>query len=564
MNNRWLPAIAKRQDLLLISAAFILILIAFVPRLWLLQTRFFDRDELEHLHTAWLSFEGYLIYRDFFQNHTPLLYFFLAPLFKFFDVARNVDDAFALMFIARRLMWLLAGSILALTYYLGRYWRDWRIGLAGSVLLAHTIMFLEKTLEIRPDVISVTCWMGSLVLLVRGVQADMADARRTRWSFAFSGFLLGMAIMATQKALFAGMGLAVTMSWYLLDPRSHGSFKTRLTNVLLQVTGVSVPILSVVGYFAVRGGLEEFIYFNWILNVGWKIHFSPARYLQQLFAQNRFFVGLSIIGVLSITLKMFSRSAFRRGDYVVALNGIGLFAGLFIISVPHRQYYLMFLPLMALYAATAMVDMIEFLAERWKQSMLRNDLGLVILNVILWAIVATVIAWGLPVNPRAPMRLRFTFLIGTLGIAVAVIHVLYGLRTTALAILLIVASIYPLKQLHGAFYSLSNEAQIRNIRSVLENTSPREKVMDGQEGVGVFRPHAYFYWLLDPNIRVILSVEEKQKLLAALHRGEIAPKLINFDHALQDLSPEITKFFEENYESVYVGRIRVRKTNNVP
>ncbi len=59
--------------------------------------------------------------------------------------------------------------------------------------------------------------------------------------------------------------------------------------------------------------------------------------------------------------------------------------------------------------------------------------------------------------------------------------------------------------------------------------------------------------MLDPNIRLILSFEEKQKLLAALHRGEIAPKAINLDHALQDLTQEITKFFEENYESVHVA-----------
>lgn len=74
MHKNCLSAISKHQNLLLIIAGLTLILIAFLPRLWLLQTRFFDRDELEHLHTAWLSFEGYLVYRDFFQNHTPLLY----------------------------------------------------------------------------------------------------------------------------------------------------------------------------------------------------------------------------------------------------------------------------------------------------------------------------------------------------------------------------------------------------------------------------------------------------------------------------------------------------------
>ena len=242
-----------------------------------------------------------------------MLYFFLAPLFLFFDVTENVDDALALTFAARRLMWLLASLILALTYCLGKYWRDWRIGLTAAILLANTIMFLQKSLDIRPDLISVTCWVGSLVLLVRGIQADIVDGRRTRYFLVASGLLLGMAIMAAQKMLFAGMGLAVTMSWYLLDSRSHGSFKTRYTNILLYLTGLSLPVLLVFGYFAVRGGLGDFIYFNLILNVGWNIRFSPVASLQRLFAQNRFIVGLSIIGVLSTGLRMFDYSRFRRG-----------------------------------------------------------------------------------------------------------------------------------------------------------------------------------------------------------------------------------------------------------
>ncbi|MEX0806153.1 MAG: hypothetical protein WD688_22960 [Candidatus Binatia bacterium] len=201
------------------------------------------------------------------------------------------------------------------------------------------------------------------------------------------------------------------------------------------------------------------------------------------------------------------------------------------------------------------------MTTRWKQRALRNELVFFVLNTALLVIITTIIVWDLPLIPKTLMRFRVTFVIGVPGGALALIHLLYGLRNTALGIVLIVASVYPLKQLHAAFYSLSNEAQMRSIRYVLKTTSPKEPVMDGQGGVGVFRPHAYFYWLLDPNIRVILTIEEKPKLLAGLQRGEIAPKLINLDNALQDLSPEITRFFEENYEPVNVGSIRSRNTN---
>jgi hypothetical protein len=256
---------------------------------------------------------------------------------------------------------------------------------------------------------------------------------------------------------------------------------------------------------------------------------------------------------------MFRREAFRRGDFILVLNCIGLVAGLFVIPVPHRQYYLMFLPLVALFAAAAVVAGVDFTAERWKRPRFRNGLAFIIINAVLLAVAALVVMRGLPANPRTPMSFLYAFIIAFLGVALAAIHVRYGFRGTAAAILMITATIYPLKQLQNVFYSLSNKEQIRSIRYVLENTSPKETVMDGQGGVGVFRPHAYFYWLLDPNIRVILTAEEKDKLLAALRRGDIAPRIVYLDDALRDLSPDITGFFEENYERVNVGHIWIMR-----
>ena len=56
-----------------------------------------------------------------------------------------------------------------------------------------------------------------------------------------------------------------------------------------------------------------------------------------------------------------------------------------------------------------------------------------------------------------------------------------------------------------------------------------------------------------------LSEKEKQQLLKDLNNGSIAPKLILFDQNLRDLSPGVTKFFENNYEPVGTGTIWRRK-----
>ena len=42
--------------------------------------RYYDTDELEHMHAALLVAHGNLPFRDFFEHHGPLLYSILAPV----------------------------------------------------------------------------------------------------------------------------------------------------------------------------------------------------------------------------------------------------------------------------------------------------------------------------------------------------------------------------------------------------------------------------------------------------------------------------------------------------
>ena len=36
-------------------------------------------DNVEHLHSSWLIWQGYVPYRDFFQHHNPLTWYLAAP-----------------------------------------------------------------------------------------------------------------------------------------------------------------------------------------------------------------------------------------------------------------------------------------------------------------------------------------------------------------------------------------------------------------------------------------------------------------------------------------------------
>ena len=47
-------------------------------------------DELEHLHATYLLLEGRIPYRDFWQNHTPTLWFLFAPIMAAWPVGASI------------------------------------------------------------------------------------------------------------------------------------------------------------------------------------------------------------------------------------------------------------------------------------------------------------------------------------------------------------------------------------------------------------------------------------------------------------------------------------------
>jgi len=49
-------------------------------------------DDVEHLHSAWLVFQGNIPYQDFFQHHNPLLWYMFAPLVGYFSYSLEIFD----------------------------------------------------------------------------------------------------------------------------------------------------------------------------------------------------------------------------------------------------------------------------------------------------------------------------------------------------------------------------------------------------------------------------------------------------------------------------------------
>jgi 4-amino-4-deoxy-L-arabinose transferase-like glycosyltransferase len=520
---------------------------------WLSQKRGFDQDEFLHLHVAWSIFKGSLPYRDYFDHYTPLFHLLLVPFFHFFKVDTNGADSVAFFLVARKLTWLISGLILLLTFWLAKLWRNAEVGYVAILFLISTEVYWNVALEIRPDPLAVVFLLLYLITIVRAVQRDYGENIRKRM-FAWSGLFLALSFLSIQKVVYAFPGLAVGLCWYVLSPCDHKSRWCRLVHLGYQVVGFCIPLIFTVYYFYLNNGLREFIRYNFFFFVG-ADHFPPLPLLHQVLYQQPFLGVFGSAGLICSLAFVFRWSSSERGGFIIAPAAVSLVVGLFLIPFARSQYYIFFLPLVAVFAATFLLESVAKLVELRGQLTVRRWTGVAALSSVV--IVPVLLLIGQSSGSHWPLLLMLGYWLGMLlgGMTLILIRA----PTVALVFFLVAMSIGPLNRLWNTLASPGTSPQIDEMRYIIENTAPTDKIMDGYQGSGVFRPQAYFFWYLGYDIRQRLTDNDKQLLLEDLYTRSISPKLILFDDNLRDLSPGITKFFENNYEPAGTGIIWRRK-----
>ncbi len=308
----------------------------FSLRLDLFKGRGFNPDEFEHLHAAWCVSHGGIPYSNFFEHHTPWFYWLLAPFVS--QAGDSYDSAVAALGAARGVTLVLTAAALVALVWVGRVWTGLLCGLAAALLLAGMPTFLDKTIEVRPDVPAMGLWMCCLAFLIRGVQRG-AGQRGRLWFFA-SGLCLGGAIMFTQKMLFTLPGLGLGLgAWLVLgarrqtegsarergggiarsvrsaspdrpgalfgrlagiekrqraaalqtlrDPAARGAIQPGVNSQKLRLlawwsVGLVLPLVLTWAAFAFRGAGFAFIYNNFLLNAHWQAAEPPQPFLQRM------------------------------------------------------------------------------------------------------------------------------------------------------------------------------------------------------------------------------------------------------------------------------------------
>jgi len=195
---------------------------------------------------------------------------------------------------------------------------------------------------------------------------------------------------------------------------------------------------------------------------------------------------LCLLGA-TVCMYRFCRSRQRHYGEVLLLSTLGgLIAGILVVPVAHRQYYFMLLPIVSLFAARGLLFLVELPQERARP----------------WILVCA-----------------------TLPLLV-----------------------WPIVDLRRSF-AVRNDNQMARLSYVFQHTRPTDLVMDGWQGTGVFRPHAFHYFFVHEELLAMLPERDKQAYLDSLESGRIRPRLITLDDNLVALGSRFVRFVLKNYRS---------------
>ena len=515
-----------------------LIIVTFLLRIPILFVRYFDPDEFQHLHAAFSLYNGLIPYRDFFEHHTPFIWFLLAPLYPIFGAD------IPLIYAARILMLIFTAGIFYLTYLLGKRFYSSDIGLLATLFLSCMIMFLEQTIEIRPDVPETFFLLLSLLFITRGI-----TEKANKW-YVLSGLAIGISILFSQKALFALVGLVAIFVWIFIENRfAHEQDRPKNQSIkefFLFISGLVIPIFLTCCFFLVLGYLTEFINLNLIINLRWKVRFSPSVFLIPSFKQNTFFWTLGIMGLLLATIDLHNKDERLKGSFTMLLSAYALLIGLFLIPVPYKEYYVMVLPLLAIYCAYTLKIIISFSIS--EKPIIKWNLIRFIISVLTF-IIALCYMLDFIQPSLLNSKIAYEIICGILVILI-ILTLLKGKRNIALLLASIGIIIFPLQQIYHQT-ERSNTGQLEDIKFIMNNTTPDDTVLDGWSGFGVFRPHAYYYHFLHNEVRAMLSNDDlADNLISALK--EKRTKVIIYDGSVKALPQQVQNYITQNY--VYSGQ----------
>jgi hypothetical protein len=520
-------------------------------RLPLLTSRRFDSDEFEHAHVAWYVLQGHLPYRDFFEHHPPLFHYLLAGFLSFFQPEQSTDHAFAALFAARHLTWALSVVIVILTFVLARRLTDRLTAWVTLPIVAGNIVIALRATEIRPDGLATILWLGSLLAQYEALRRGHAGVGRIRPMFALAGLLIGLAVLASQKLLLAGLPIAALVTWYVISPRFGASPFRRLGDVTYQVAGVLIPWVLVAGLFAAAGGAIEFLRLTVLEGARWRAETTAATTLAFVAQYDPWFFALAAGGAVLVVRQLASGKDVIA-NAVLLIPAAAMFAALFVIPVPYPQYALTFIPLFAIIAARFVVGGLSAVATLPVEAKsFVPSMGTAVALAAFMGVALVTLAS--PPEVIAPFVYPAAIAAGVAAALASARAAGVGVGAVAIAAVLAIVPIQSMRWMAG----VGDRGQFAELRYVLDHTPVDGVVLDGWTGYGVFRRHAGYHWMLHPGVRAMLTPDDVAMIVTPLSTGQSRPDAIVLDEDLRQVSPRLVDVIEAAYMPAGLGAIYV-------
>ena len=309
-----------------------------VSLLFYSQSKEFDKDELEHIHTAWKILQGQEIYIDFFQHHHPFFNYLLVPVID--NVGSTVDSILA----SRYLMLFMMICIIAITYFLSlRIFKNSEIGVISIILTSTVVTFYMKSVEIRPDVPQALTGLISTYLLFTYFD------KKSLKMFVGSSIFLAISFLILQKSMVLIISIGALLLYDLYKKQ------IRLKLVVLYSSIFLMCILPYYIYMLLNGSFEQYYIMNWAVNLHIPQHISKTQSLHLTFIENIITIVLYIIGILTLL-----RSGIERRFAILSL--LLLILPLIVFTNLWRQYFIPAIPILAIIASFALYS---FFNKKW-------------------------------------------------------------------------------------------------------------------------------------------------------------------------------------------------------
>jgi hypothetical protein len=312
---------------LLTNDGYLFIVIALLALLILAlsSNRWFDHDEFEHVHSAWYIQNGYLPYSDFYQVHNPLLWYLMLPILSVFG------DSIGALVALRALMYVLTLGLALATYLVARKATASRqAALLSVVILLSMVMFVWKSIEIRPDVPQVLFGLISIYWLLSFMKTG--EPRHA----ALSGFAAGVSFLFLQKTVFLLIAYGPLFGYLILRRRMSPKSFLHFTVPFV------VLLLLLLSYLLISGSVQDYVVSNWLLHPQALMPpFAATRFTASHLTENALFWLLLLPSFGFAVLSTKTSLELRTTVYV----GLALLASPLAVRRPYGQYFLFAIPL---------------------------------------------------------------------------------------------------------------------------------------------------------------------------------------------------------------------------